>query len=524
MTGAAAFLVLALAAAGCQRAAAQAGYTYVEPEVHRSANGVLEITLDMRLAKHTLAGRTIETATYGGTIPGPTMRVKPGDLLKIKLVNNLTLPGAPLPTQQVVGVNDVYARSIAMMRDMGMGSMQMADEGEHGSAPDPQAQLFSNIHTHGLQVTAAGNADNPFLIFKPGETFNYEIQIPRDQPAGMFWYHPHKHGSTAKQAWAGMAGMIIVEGDIDRLPFVAAAQEREMVLNELWVDHTGHVPAGVPIPVAGHHGHAPFSSIPAIPSDIYYTVNGVYQPVINIQPGQTQRWRIVNAAPHRLFKLAIDGHTMYQLAQDGLTLAEPRAVNEILVAPGNRIEVMIRGGNPGLYKFRALEYDQGHPGGAMPEDILATVVSQGGRMRQAIPTRLLTPEDLTNEPISRRRTVRFRGSTLHAPVEFFLDDKPFDPERDDQVLTVGTTEEWTLVNDDVFQHPFHIHVNPFQVVEVNGNRVAKPIWWDTFALPPRGQVKILMRPRTDILCRTVYHCHILPHEDNGMMSAFSLVK
>jgi FtsP/CotA-like multicopper oxidase with cupredoxin domain len=321
-----------------------------------------------------------------------------------------------------------------------------------------------------------------------------------------------------------MAGMIIVEGDLDRIPFVATAQERVMVLNELWVDHTGHVPPGVPIPVAGHHGHAPFSSIPAIPSDIYYTVNGVYRPTITIQPGQTQRWRIVNAAPHRLFKLTIDGHTMYQIAQDGLTLAAPRAAQEILVAPGNRIEVMIRGGEPGIYKFRALEYDQGHPGGAMPEDILATIVSRGGRLRQAIPSKLLTPEDITNEPIARRRTVRFRGSTLHAPVEFFLDDRPFDPERDDAVIAVGTTEEWTLVNDDVFQHPFHIHVNPFQVVEQNGRRVPDPIWWDTFALPPNGTVKILMRPRPDITCRTVYHCHILPHEDNGMMSAISLVK
>jgi FtsP/CotA-like multicopper oxidase with cupredoxin domain len=511
------FGALSLAMQYRQNADAQAT-PFVEPEVRRSSRGLLQTVLEMKLAKANVGGRTIEVGTYEGTIPGPTLVIKPGDLLKFRLINNLTLPGATAPAQHLVFERDVYERSMNMMRGM---VHAMADA---HAGTDPQEQLFSNIHTHGLQVDASGNADNPFLLFKPGETFDYQIQVPSNQPAGFDWYHPHKHGSTAKQLWAGMTGAIVVEGDLDRIPLVAAAEQKVMILNELWIDVNGHVPIGMPIPVAGHHGHAPFSSIPAIPSDTYYTINGIYQPTITIHPGQTQRWRIVNAAPHRLYHLTLDGHTMYQIAQDGIAFAAPRAEQTILVAPGNRIEVMIIGGNPGSYKFRALEYDQGHPGGAMPEDVLATVVSQGARMRQAIPTRLLTPDDIAGNIVDRRRTVRFRGSTLHAPVEFFIDDKPFDPDRDDQTIKVGTTEEWSLVNEDVFQHPFHIHVNPFQVVEINGNRIANPVWWDTFALPPKGTVKILMHPRTDVMCRTVYHCHILPHEDNGMMSAFSLVK
>lgn len=501
-----------------QPAGAQ-GPAFVEPQVRRSANGLLQTVLEMKLARAVVAGRTIEVSTYEGVVPGPTLRIKPGDLLKFRLINNLTLPGGVPPAQHIVFAQDVYERSMSMMRGMA----HTLQEG-HSAAPDPQEQLYSNIHTHGLQVDASGNADNPFLLFKPGESFDYRIQVPPDQPAGFDWYHPHKHGSTAKQLWAGMTGGIIVEGDLDRLPFVAAAEEKVMILNELWLDHNGHVPIGMPIPVAGHHGHAPFSSVPAIPSDTYYTINGVYQPTITIRPGQTQRWRIVNGAPHRLYLLHLDGHTMYQIAQDGITFAAPRPEQTILLAPGNRVEIMILGGEPGEYKFRALEYDQGHPGGAMPEDILGTLVSQGGRMRQAIPSRLIPPREVLGTTIARRRTVRFRGTTLHAPVEFFLDDKVFDPDRDDQVVKVGTTEEWTLINEDVFQHPFHIHVNPFQVVEINGNRIADPVWWDTFALPPKGTVKILMHPRPDVTCRTVYHCHILPHEDNGMMSAFSLVK
>ena len=95
---------------------------------------------------------------------------------------------------------------------------------------------------------------------------------------------------------------------------------------------------------------------------------------------------------------------------------------------------------------------------------------------------------------------------------------------------VGKAVEWTLVNEDVFQHPFHIHVNPFQVVEINGRKVDKPVWWDTFLLPPKdlqtgksSEVKIRMRFRSDVTGRTVFHCHFLPHEDNGMMSVFQLV-
>ena len=500
---------------------AQSAPTFVQPAERRSANGVLRTTLEMKLGRNQLADRTIETSTYEGTIPGPTLRVKPGDTLFIRLINNLRFPGAPLPLQRLVTADDVLGRTLTMMRSRG----HAAVEAGHGAAPDPLDQLNSNIHTHGLQVSAAGNSDNPFLLFSPGETFDYEIRIPHDQPAGTYWYHPHKHGSTSKQAWAGMAGAIIVEGDVDRAPFVAVAEEKVMVLHELWVDHEGHVPAGVPIPVAGHHDHAPFSSIPAVPSDIYYTVNGVYRPTLTIQPGQTQRWRIINAAPHRFFKLALDGHTLHQIAQDGLTIARPRASADILVAPGNRVDLMIRGGAPGTYTLRALEYEQGHPGGPMPEEVLATIVSEGISLRNALPARLPAPEpDIRGLPIDRRRTVVFRGSTLTAPVQFFLDDKAFDPGRVDAEVTVGTVEEWTLENRDVFQHPFHIHVNPFMVVEVNGRAIENPIWWDTIGLPPLGRVKILMKPRTDITGQTVYHCHILPHEDNGMMSVVSLVK
>lgn len=495
--------------------------TFVEPELRRSQNGVLETTLELKLAKHTVAGRVFEAATYDGKLPAPTLVVKPGDTLRLTLVNNLTPPGQPLPAQRVVSLDDVYERSMNIMRNM---HHEDTDAPVHAAEPppDPQAQLYSNLHTHGLQVSPAGNGDNPFLLIKPGETFRYEIPLPADNPSGFNWYHPHKHGSTAKQTWAGVAGGIIVEGDVDRIPAVAQATRHVMVLQELWMDNTGHVPSALPVPVGGMHM---FSTIPPVPSDILYTVNGVYHPTLDIRPGETQRWSIVNAAPHRFFDLTLDGHTLYQIQQDGITLAQARPQQHILVAPGNRIEVIVRGGRAGHYRLRALEYDQGHPGGPMPEDLMATIRVRGEPLTEPapLPSALLPYKDLRNDPVAAKRTVEFKGNTFVAPVEFFLDGKPFDPDRDDATITVGTTEEWTLKNDDFMQHPFHIHVNPFQVIAINGRPVADPIWWDTFPLPQKGEITIRMHPRPDVTGRTVYHCHILPHEDNGMMSAVSLV-
>jgi FtsP/CotA-like multicopper oxidase with cupredoxin domain len=500
-------LTLRMSAAPQDARAGQTGAPFREPEVRRSANGVLKTTLDLRLGTYTVAGRVLELPMYEGGIPGPTFRLQPGDRLQIRYANNLKFP-------------DSVAAIIAKTPMPFM----PARPGGHGDAEhsDPRmGMLLSNLHTHGLQVTPAGNSDNPFLIFKPGQTFDYDVPLPADQPAGLHWYHPHRHGSSAKQGWAGLGGAIVVEGAIDRVPEVAAAPERLMLLQELWVDNNGHVPLGMPIPVAGK---VPFSTIPAVPTQVYYTINGVHQPVIRARPGSVERWRINNESPHKFARLSLTGHTLYQIGQDGIPFASPMKRNEILITPGNRVELLVKIGARGTYKLRALEYDQGHPGGAMPEELLATVISEGAPADGRLPEKLVAAYPaITGEPVVAKRTVVFSGNTTVAPVQFFLDGKAFDGSRDDAVVKAGTVEEWTLVNDDVFQHPFHIHINPFQVIEINGKPVTDGVWWDTFPLPAKGSIKVRMKFRPDVPGRTVYHCHILPHEDNGMMSAFTIL-
>jgi FtsP/CotA-like multicopper oxidase with cupredoxin domain len=210
----------------------------------------------------------------------------------------------------------------------------------------------------------------------------------------------------------------------------------------------------------------------------------VLEPRLTIRPGETQRWRIVSGAAHRALELAIERRDsgerllMHQIAQDGINFPVSRARETILLAPGNRVEVLIQGGPRGVYQLKSLPHDQGHPGGPRPEVLLATLVSTGRTVPDptAFPLTLIPTQmpDISRNPIANTRTVTWSREIMTAPLVFRIDGRVFDPERSDQTITVGTTELWTLVNDDVFQHPFHIHVNPFQVVALNGQVYPEP--------------------------------------------------
>lgn len=259
-----------------------------------------------------------------------------------------------------------------------------------------------------------------------------------------------------------------------------------------------------------------------------FTVNGQLMPEIEIRPGETQRWRLLNANPHRALWLHIDGHDIHQIGQDGIPFAAPKRLPHVMLTAANRVEFITRGGEPGRYRIYAERYDQGHPGGPRPRVQLATLVVAGPRADGRIPARLVEPPRMPDLPVVRRRTLKFSGDIsgrTGAGVVFRIDDKEYDMDRIDQEVEAGTVEEWTIVNDDVFQHPFHIHVNPFQVVDVRGIPLGDTswgspdpaVWWDTFRLPPKGQFTLRTYFRPDATGKTVYHCHILPHEDNGMM-------
>ena len=495
------------------------------PEI-RSANGLLDHRLDMAAAQVRLRDRVLTLDTYNGGLPGPILRVRPGDRMRILLRNLMRPMGIPLNKLPPLCASHPGDTAGTTGHPHGTLDCVTSTAGNmlHGHTL-PQVMIATNIHTHGVQVSPKGMADNVFVRVDPLGSHQYSYDIPADHPAGMHWYHPHFHGSTSHQGWAGLSGPIIVEGDIDTVPEIADMRERVLVANELWVgDDNGEVPTTLVIPTGGP---VPFNGIPAIPSSMYFTINGQLLPEITIRPGETQRWRFLNASPHRALWLHVDGHDLHQIGQDGIPFARTRRRPNLMLTSGNRAEFIVQGGEPGRYRVYAQRYDQGHPGGPRPYVQLATLVVTGPQATGRIPAELVEPPRMPDLPVARRRTLTFSGdiSGRHGiGVRFLIDGKEYDMDRIDQEVEAGTVEEWTIVNEDVFQHPFHIHVNPFQVIDIQGippgDNSWHPdpaVWWDVFRLPPHGRFTMRTYFRPDVTGKTVYHCHILPHEDNGMM-------
>ncbi|MBS4728287.1 multicopper oxidase domain-containing protein [Mycobacterium sp. SM1] len=488
-----------------------------------SENGVLDTALDMVTKPVELGGRQLTLETYNGQLPGPILRIRPGDNLRIRLTNQMVPVG--IPTNNVLMIPYCAAKSNDARYDTRRACVHDLWNKWERAGTILQQDVITNLHTHGLQVSPEDPGDNVFLRLDPPFSHQYSYDIPKDQPAGLYWYHPHYHTSTAHQGWNGLAGPIIVEGDIDAVPEIAEMRERTIVINELLIaDDSGESPYTPIIPIVGP---VPFDTIPAVPAAMYYPLNGQLIPDITVQPGEAQRWRVLNACPHRSIWLHIEGHTLQQIGTDGIPYRAPRTRQHIMLSSANRAEFIVKAGEPGRYRVYAKAYDQGHPGGPRPYLPLATLVVRGKRVDSRLPSTLVQPPRMPDLPVARRRNLVFSGDITGRTgfgVQFLIDGKEFNAERIDQEVEAGTVEEWTIINEDIFQHPIHIHVNPFQVFDVQGIppgdsswNTEPDIWWDTFRIPPFGRYTLRTYFRPDVTGKTVYHCHILPHEDRSMM-------
>jgi FtsP/CotA-like multicopper oxidase with cupredoxin domain len=312
-----------------------------------------------------------------------------------------------------------------------------------------------------------------------------------------------------------MAGPIIVEGDLDKLPGIAGLPERTLVLQA-----TQLYPDGGSVKFSAES----ITNVPGPPTDgpvrlknYLRLVNGQLNPTMTIRPGETQRWRVLNASSNVTYRLHLDGHQLHQIAKDGNTLGETWTRDAIVLAPGERTEVLVQAGEAGTYAFRTLPISVGI--NTQQDTVLATLIVDGDAMTpEPLPTTLLPLEDFSHDDIAQRREITFQFSPPIGPNQaiFWIDHQQFGGDRDDQVVQLGTTEEWTIRNASMSWHPFHIHINDYQVVAVNGQPVPVRYSEDTTGVPPFGE--ITMRTRfEDFPGRWVYHCHILLHEDNGMM-------
>jgi FtsP/CotA-like multicopper oxidase with cupredoxin domain len=438
------------------------GALFTQPEAITSRDGLLEFTLRAEPVDLPWAGSTRYAYGYNGSTPGPTLRVRPGDRVVIDLENGLD-----------------------------------AD---------------TNLHTHGLQVSPSGNADNVFLRVSPGATQRYAYDIPADHPSGLFWYHPHAHGTVAHQVAAGLAGAIVVSDDLDDIPEIADSTERIWVLSDppIGTDSSA-LDTQRGDRMNGRQGDT-------------VLVNGVNLPDIRTGVGELERWRLVNASASRYCRLAMDEHPLQIIASDGGRYATPIAKDELLLAPGERAEFLIAPEIAGTYALRMLPYDRGRMGsgmgGGQNDDAartpIATMTVTGSGTQASLPAALLDADKLSLvEPDATRVVELGMGMAGGGGMSFTIDGKSFDADRTDIVVAAGTVEEWEIRNTSSMDHPLHLHVWPMLPVD-------EPVGLkDTINVPARQSVRVQIA-FTGITGRTVYHCHILDHEDMGMMGVIEV--
>lgn len=442
-----------------------AGESFTEPDVLRSAGGLLEVRLEAALGSHQVAGREATTMGYNGGVPGPTLRLRSGDTLRVELANRL--------------------------------------------------DRVTNLHVHGLHVSPEGNGDNVFVAVEPGQAHRYEYRLPDDHPPGVYWYHPHHHGTVADQVFGGLYGAIIVEDD-EELP---VTRERVMVVSDITLDSGGSlVSPSTMEQMMGREGEL-------------VLVNGGVEPDLESRAGERERWRVVNACTSRYLALRLPGQRARVVGRDVGRLPQDLALEDVVLAPGNRLDLVVDP-SEGASELTATPVDRGGmmgqmmggpmPGGGGPVTLARLTVSASGNGAAGKIPPGPTVRDLRDTDVDGRRSITFQmgmGGMMgggDGPMSFTFDGEEFDADRIDQQVRMGTVEEWIIGNDTPMDHPFHLHVWPMQLLDTDGQQLSEPVWLDVVNVPARSRVTVRIAFE-DFGGRTVYHCHILDHEDRGMM-------
>jgi FtsP/CotA-like multicopper oxidase with cupredoxin domain len=251
------------------------------------------------------------------------------------------------------------------------------------------------------------------------------------------------------------------------------------------------------------------------------TVNGIVNPVIVLRPGATELWRIGNIGADLYYSLRLDGHRFQVVARDGNRRARVTASDTVRLSPGARAEVLVTAGAPGVYLLRTADINTGPAGNQYPGTVMATIRVEGSPVSPvAMPTTMLPVDDLRGKVTNRRTIVLSESKDGNT---FFIDGKTFDPNRTDVRVKLGAVEEWTVRNEANELHTFHIHQGPYQLVEINGVPQPPDDHRDIVDVPIKGEVKVII-PFTQPtkVGRFVYHCHILSHEDKGMMATIEV--
>jgi FtsP/CotA-like multicopper oxidase with cupredoxin domain len=533
------------------------GSEVLEPVDLRSVSGVLKVDLTFRNFKDS-TGRIRYCYIYGNGILSPNLRLNPGDTLILHLKNELT----------------DFGGNSTSMPGMDMSSAKVARARTSGSADPCTSGLMSptstNMHFHGLTISANCHEDEALKTsIQPGDPpFEYKFKIPEDEPPGLYWYHPHIHGFNKATALGGASGALIIEGIERANAAVAGLPERVFVIRDEDLLNPNSDPSKsepvVPKTLIDNDGDITNNGTGFGKPAKDLSINYVSVPfpdyptaAIHMRPGERQLWRVVNASAITYINLAMifSVHTPQMLgvvALDGVSInangTGPSATlpeNHIAIPPGGRAEFIVTAppaGTPALFVCRTV--NTGPAGENDTNRALARIIldpaapepqSTLAANPQALPASTLPW--LGNVPPVRVRKLYFTETPQNpndpnSPTAFFVTvegetPKAFDPNSNvpDIVAHQGDVEDWIIENRTTELHAFHIHQLHFLMVEWNGVAVNEPYLRDTINVPYYDKrdlyypsVRLRMDFRDPSTVGTYpYHCHLLEHEDNGMM-------
>jgi bilirubin oxidase len=405
-------------------------------------------------------GTTTAVYAYNGQVPGPTLEVREGDRVIVHFRNNL---------------------------------------------PEP-----TTIHWHGIHLPVEADG-NPMDPVPPGGSYDY-VFIVHPGTAGTYWYHPHPHHRTGAQVALGLYGALIVRAVDDPLAFLP---ERLLLLsdNRFRADGAIDLPAATPAAarVDQENGRE---------GDVLF-VSGQVLPALAIRSGEVQRWRVINASGARYYQLALAGHTFLHVGSDGGLFERPVEVSEILLAPSERVELLIRGtGAPGSRSvLQSLPYDRYVPqtrpaNWTQPLDLLTLQYTADSPLPP-----VALPPALRSVPVLD--SAQATATRLMVLTQGFINQRAFDMYRVDVSARLGDTEIWQVENLVGMDHPFHLHGFSFQVLDRNGVPEPFAAWKDTVNVARHETMRFIVRYE-HYPGKRMFHCHILDHEDHGMMGVLEV--
>lgn len=415
--------------------------------------------------RHDLGGGPVDTWGFNGDYLGPTLRARRGEDVLVNVHNGL-------------------------------------DE-------------VTTVHWHGMHLPAAMDG-GPHQPVAPGATWSPTWRI--DQPAATLWYHPHPHGATEKHVYRGLAGMFIIDDDdtdaLD-LPAEYGVDDIPVIVQDKRLRADGRL----------NERHPVLSDSGLLGDTV--VVNGTVAPYLDVTT-ELVRLRVLNGSTARVYDFGFDDDRRFDLiGTDGGLLTEPHSTTRVLLSPGERAEIVVRmqPGDETVLRSFPPRLGIDHPGGRFVGrddtlDVLQLRAADRLDARPDVPDRLVEVPRLDKGEATGVRSFQLNGTSING--------RRMDMNRIDAVVEAGSVEIWEVRNADGMPHNFHIHDVQFQVLSMDGAPPPPHLagWKDTIYLPPNVRFELIARfsDYADPDTPYMFHCHLLSHEDGGMMGQFVVVE